>query len=138
MQDILLTVPDLHYCYEVAKTARRAWTTLATRNLHVGIFKSPHPPPPLFRTPSFRIEMFFGSMARWCGGGSSVPILKYLRVVRLRLVFLAQLFKEEMQERQVTAIFTCDGYHFQETNTCVSSIRSMYVSTGKVAHPARG
>ena len=72
------------------KTARRAWTTLATRNLHVGIFKSPHHPPPLpppplfFRKSSFRIEscrkMFFGSMARWCGG-SAVPILKYRRSV---------------------------------------------------------
>ena len=68
-------------------------------------------------------------MARW-RGGSAVPILKYRRTVRLRLVFLAQLFKENMQERQVAAIFTCDGYNFQDTNTYMSNIRSMYVSTG--------
>ena len=49
MQDVLLTVPDLYFCYEVAKAARRAWATLATRNLHeVGRFNSlnsPAPPP---------------------------------------------------------------------------------------------
>ena len=45
MQDVLLTVPDLYFCYEVAKTARWAWTTLATRNLHVGIFNSSPAPP---------------------------------------------------------------------------------------------
>ena len=48
MLDALLTVPDLLYCcYEVTKAARRAWTMLATRNLHVvGRFNSPYSLPP--------------------------------------------------------------------------------------------
>ena len=82
--------------------------------------------------------MFSGSMARWCGG-SSVPILKYRRAVRLRLVFLAQLFKEKMQERQVAAIFTCDGYNFQERLILACRVFEVYMyKPGKVAHPARG
>ena len=47
IQDVLLTVSDLYFCYEVAKAARRALTTLATQNLQVvGRFNSPPPPPP--------------------------------------------------------------------------------------------
>ena len=62
MQDVLLTVPDLYFCYEVAKTARRTWTTLATRNLHVGIFNSPHHPHPP-RPPSSSESLPFESKA---------------------------------------------------------------------------
>ena len=32
-----------------------------------------------------------------------------------------------MQERQVAATVKCDGDHFKEVNTCMSSILSMYV-----------
>ena len=35
MQDVLLTVPDLYFCYGVAKAARRASIALATRNRRV-------------------------------------------------------------------------------------------------------
>ena len=49
MQDVFLTVPDLYFCYKVGKAARRALTTLATRNLHVigrlNSLNSPPPPP---------------------------------------------------------------------------------------------
>ena len=143
MQDVLLTVPDLYFCYGVAKAGRRALTTLAIRNLHVvGRFNSLHPPPPASRQSSFRIEscrkMFFGSMARSCGGGT-VPILllKYRRTLCLHLGVSGTTnncrSKDEMQERQVAATATCDGDHFQETNTCMSSVLSMSVWSSRVA-----
>jgi hypothetical protein len=35
MEDVLLTVPDLYFCYELAKVARWALTTLTTRNIYM-------------------------------------------------------------------------------------------------------
>ena len=118
MQDVLLTVSDLYFCYEVAKAARRAWTTLATRNLHeVGRFNSPYSPPPLptvFLSNRKLPQMFFGSMARSCGGSAAaILLLKFRRTLRLHLGVSGTTVGAKMQERQVVATATCDGDHFQ-------------------------
>ena len=70
MQDFLLTVSDLYFCYEGAKAARRALTTLATKNIHVvGRFNSPPP-----SSDSLPLDLkatrkcSYGSMARSCEG----------------------------------------------------------------------
>ena len=141
MQDVLLTVPDLYFCYEVAKAARRAWTTLATRNLHVvGRFNSPNSPaPPPSRQSSFRIEscrkMFFGSMARSCGGGAAS--IYYCSNIGEPSVYILGVsgttVGANLQERQVAATATCDGEHFQENDTCMTSVRSMYVWSSRIA-----
>ena len=140
MQDVLLTVPDLYFCYEVAKAARRAWNTLATRNLHVvGRFNSLNSPAsPPSRQSSFRIEscrkMFFGSMARSCGGGAaSILLLKYQRTLRLHLGVPGTTVGAKLQEKQVAATATCDVDHFQETSTCMTSVRSMYVWSPRIS-----
>ena len=136
MQDVLLTVPDLCFCYEVAKKGSTTGLdyTLATRNLHVvGRFNNPNSPaPPPSRQSSFRIEscrkMFFGSLARSCGGGAaSILLLKYRRTLRLHLGVSGTTVGAKLQERQVAATATCDVDHFQETSTCMTSARSMYV-----------
>ena len=73
-------------------------------------------------------------MARSCGGGA-VPILvlKYRGTLRLHLGVSGTTVGAKMQKRQVAATATCDGDHFQETNTCVSSVRSMYVWSSRIA-----
>ena len=140
MQDVLLTVPDPYFCYEVAKAARQAWTTLATRNLHVvGRFNSLNSPPPPPPTVFLRIEscrkMFFGSMARSCGrGAASILLLKYRRTLRLHLGVLGTTVGAKLQgKRQVAATATCDVDHFQETSICMTSVRSMYVWSSRIA-----
>ena len=90
--------------------------------------------------------MFFGSMACSCGGGAaSILLLKYRRTLRLHLGVSSTTVGANLQERQVAATATCDVDHFQETSTCMTSVRSMYVwssriamdQRGKVAYPAR-
>ena len=121
--------------------SRRALTTIATRDLHVvGRFNNPHSPTPS-RQSSFRMEscrnIFFSSMARSCVGGE-VPILllKYRRSSSTSCVS-GTTVGAKMQERQVaaTATATCDGDNFQETinNTCMSSVRSIYVWSSCIA-----
>ena len=83
MQDVLLTVPDLYFCCEVAKVARWALTTLATTN---------HTPPSSLPPHSLPFERKAASVARSRGGGAfPILFLRYRTTRGVRLVFLAQL-----------------------------------------------
>ena len=139
MQDVLLTVPDLYFCYEVAKAARRAWTTLATRNLHVvGRINSPNSPTPPLPTvflsnrklPQNVLRLHGSLERRWRG---FLLLLKYRRTLRLHLGVSGTTVGSKLQERQVAATATCDVDHFQETSTCMTSGRSMYVWSSRIA-----
>ena len=137
MQDVLLAVPDHYFCYEVAQTGRTTGFDYARHKKSTCsrlIQQSTLPRP---RQSSFRIEScckMFGFMARSCVGGA-VPILllKYRRTLRLHVGVSGTTVGTRMQERQVAATSTCDGDHFQVTNTCKSSVRSMYVWSSRIA-----
>ena len=78
--------------------------------------------------------MFFGSMTRSCGvGAASILLLKYGRTLRLHLGVSDTTVGAKLQERQVAATATCDVDHFQETSTCMTSVRSMYVWSSRIA-----
>ena len=108
MQDVLLTVSDLYFCYKVAKAARRALATLATRNLHVvGRFNSP---PSLPLPDSLRLHGL--PVRRWRG---SHTVAQVSEKSSSHLGVSGTNVREKMQERQVAAIFTCDEDNFRET-----------------------
>ena len=64
---------------------------------------------------------------------ASILLLKCRRTLHLHLGVSGTTVGAKLQERQVAATATCDGDHFQETNTCMTSVRSMYVWSSRIA-----
>ena len=146
MQDVLLTVPDLHFCYEVAKTARRAWTTLAKRNLHVGTFKSPHHPPPPTPPPSSERLPFESKAAGKC---SSAPWLAGAEVARFPYSSIEGLFVFVLCFWHNCSKKRCRRGRWRRYSRVTDIISKRLIlacrvfevcmyQPGKVAHPARG
>ena len=140
MQDVLLTFPDLYFCYEIAKAGRRALTTLATRNLHVlvGRFNST-PPPPLLPTvflsnrklPQNVLRLHGLLVRRWRGSHTVAQTSE--NPSSTSWCFGHNCRSKDAGKAGGGKMATCDGDHFQETNTCMSSVRSMYVWSSRIA-----
>ena len=141
MQDVMLTVPDLYFCYEVAKTARRAWTMLATRNLHVGIFNSPPPHPPSPESLPFESKAAEKcSSAPWLAGAEIAPF-PYSSIGGLFvyvLCFWHNCSKKRCRKGKSRRYSRVTDIIFKRLILACRVFEVCMYQSGKVAHPARG